>query len=175
MLLVANPFMQDPNFRRMVVLLVEHGPDGSLGYVLNRPLDAYIPQLVDQLDGFRAPLLWGGPVAPDTLHFLHRYSPGINGSETICPGLWWSGSFDQLVQMARGGRLLAEDFHFYLGYSGWAPGQLQQEQGHRSWLVTPATRELAWLEPANCWVQVVQQMGGPSRLMAHFPADPGLN
>lgn len=176
-LLVANPFMQDPNFRRSVVLLVNHSAtEGTLGFVLNQPLEAQVGDLVDSLAGLAAPLLLGGPVALDTQHYIHSQPAQVPDSQTVAPGIGWAGDFDWLQQQAALGLLQPNDYKFFLGYSGWAPGQLAKEQQERSWLVCPATPQLVFhTHPDHCWQHTIQHMGGQAALMAHFPEEPALN
>ncbi|MBX3102007.1 MAG: YqgE/AlgH family protein [Bacteroidetes bacterium] len=177
MLLVANPFMQDPNFRRTVVLLVLHAEEeGTLGFVLNRPLDARVNEVVGTLGGFSAPLLQGGPVELDTLHFVHRMGTAVPGACPVTPEIAWAGDFDWLSLQAALGQLPEDDFRFFLGYSGWAAGQLAAEQQQRSWLVCPASPFLVFnTTPEDIWVQAIRHMGGKVAHMVHFPEDPSQN
>lgn len=175
MLLVANPFMLDPNFRRMVVLLVAHSEEGSLGFVLSKPLGVGVDDVVNQLKGWAAPLYQGGPVELETLHFIHRQGHTVPDTEEICPGVYYSGNFARLVWLASTGQVPCQDFRFFLGYSGWGVGQLQAEQRQRSWLITPATTQLVFQQAEGAWESTIRSMGGDVARMVHIPVDPAQN
>ncbi len=70
-LLISDPFLNDPNFKRSVVLLCEHNDEGSFGLVINRTITQTLDELMNNLDGCKVPVFYGGPVQMDTLHFLH--------------------------------------------------------------------------------------------------------
>ena len=76
-LLIADPFLKDPNFLRTVVFLCEHKEEGSFGFVLNRQYVNTLDELIPELEGFKIPVYYGGPVQPDTIHFLHEYPEEI--------------------------------------------------------------------------------------------------
>jgi putative transcriptional regulator len=71
-LLIADPFLKDPNFMRTVVFLCEHQDEGSFGFVLNRPMEVTVGELVPALEGNALPVFHGGPVQMDSIHFLHQ-------------------------------------------------------------------------------------------------------
>ena len=78
-LLIADPFLKDPNFLRTVVLLCEHQTEGSFGFVLNRPIQNTLDELIPELEGHPIPVFDGGPVQKDSLHFLHQLPDEIPG------------------------------------------------------------------------------------------------
>src|SRR5678809_539151 len=95
-LLISDPFLKDPNFMRTVVFLCEHQQQGSFGFVLNRKYENTIDQIVPELDGYKLPVYYGGPVQTDTLHFLHQYPAEIPGSVEVIKGVHWGGDFDMV-------------------------------------------------------------------------------
>ena len=96
-LLIADPFLKDPNFLRTVVFLCEHKEEGSFGFVLNRQYENTLNELIPELDEFKLPVFYGGPVQQDTIHFLHQYPEEIPGGIEVLKGVWWGGDFDKLV------------------------------------------------------------------------------
>jgi putative transcriptional regulator len=82
-LLIADPFLKDPNFLRTVVFLCEHREEGSFGFVLNRKFENTLDELVPDVEGFKLPVFYGGPVQMDTIHFLHQYPEDIPGGEEV--------------------------------------------------------------------------------------------
>jgi putative transcriptional regulator len=90
-LLIADPFLKDPNFLRTVVFLCEHKEEGSFGFVLNRKYENTPDELIPDVKGFKLPVFYGGPVQMDTIHFLHQYPNDIPGGEEILKGVFWGG------------------------------------------------------------------------------------
>ena len=82
-LLIADPFLKDANFMRTVVYICRHSEDGSFGFVLNKIFEQTLDELINGLEGFPVPVYSGGPVQPDTIHFLHQYPELIPGSYRI--------------------------------------------------------------------------------------------
>ncbi|HEX2627588.1 MAG TPA: YqgE/AlgH family protein, partial [Chitinophagaceae bacterium] len=78
-LLIADPFLKDPNFLRTVVFLCEHKEEGSFGFVLNRQYQNTLDELIPELEEHKFPVYYGGPVQQDTIHFLHQYPDEIPG------------------------------------------------------------------------------------------------
>jgi putative transcriptional regulator len=175
-LLAAAPVLGDPNFRRSVVLLCETQPDGAFGLVLTDPLELY---LADVLDGFADeahPLMRGGPVQPDTLHFLHRRPDLLPDAREVAPDVWWGGSFDAVRKALRAGTAQGSDFRFYLGYAGWSLGQLEGEIAGDDWLVARATPALVFgTDPSALWRQTMRSLGPPAAYLADYPEDLRVN
>ena len=126
-LLIADPFLKDPNFMRTVVLLTEHRDEGTIGFVLNRQYENTLDELLPEIEGHKLPVYYGGPVQMNTIHFLHRYPDEIPGGVEIMKGVYWGGDFDSVVDLINNGKIEADKIRFYIGYSGWSPGQLQDE------------------------------------------------
>jgi putative transcriptional regulator len=142
-LLVAMPDLADPNFRRTVVLLVHHDEDGSVGLVLNRLTEVRAADLCETLgiewggDDERC-IHWGGPVQPNTGWVVAGDDAlaGTVGVTAVSDRIHFAGSLEAL-------RCVAEEpparLRLFLGYSGWAPGQLEGELAHGAWVVAPLT------------------------------------
>ncbi len=175
-LLISDPFLKDPNFKRTVVLLCEHKEEGSFGLVLNRTFDQTLSQLITELEGFQIPVFYGGPVQTDTLHFLHQLPDEIPGGQEITKGIYWGGDFELVVSLLRKGVLDLNKIRFYLGYSGWESGQLADEMKVKSWLTVNATRKLVFhISTDAIWKEALKSMGGQYEQLIHYPIDPQLN
>lgn len=175
-LLLAEPFMPDQNFKRTVILLCEHNAEGSFGFVLTREAPLKLPDAIDGVAGFNAPLYIGGPVENDTLHFLHTLGHVIPGTAEVLPGLFWGGDFDTLKQMINAGKVAEDEVRFFLGYSGWGPGQLDEEMNESSWILHQAEpHHIFDTTVENLWKRVLQEKGGDFSLMVNFPENPILN
>ena len=175
-LLIADPFLKDPNFLRTVIFLCEHRPDGSFGFVLNRLYDHSLEELVPEAAGFDLPVYYGGPVQQDTLHFLHQYPDKIPGSQEVMKGVYWGGTFDRVMELLRAGELEASRIRFFIGYSGWGDGQLDAELKEKSWLTADAKRQLVFhSNVSELWKDALKHLGGEYEMMINYPIDPQLN
>ncbi|MDX2284319.1 MAG: YqgE/AlgH family protein [Bacteroidia bacterium] len=173
--LISEPFMADENFQRTVVLLVEHGKEGSLGFILNRRLKLRIGELIDDMEALDVPVFSGGPVEGHTLYYVHRLGH-LPGSQQVHDGLYWGGDFDTLKHMAQGGQVHPDEIRFFVGYSGWAPGQLQSELKRKSWIVAPENTGFVFADDVQgIWQQMLRSLGDKYRIIANYPADPRLN
>lgn len=176
MLLIAPPMLEDPNFRRSVVLLCEHGDEGSFGLILNRPLDLHLSDVLEDIVVYDDTINLGGPVHRNTLHFLHRYEDALPNAVTLPNGVQWGGHFDTLRTLMERGAIEPHDLRFFVGYAGWSPGQLETEIETGGWILTEATDDAVFAEdPSTLWRAVLRQMGGQYAVLANFPDDPRMN
>lgn len=176
-ILISEPFLQDPNFHRTVVLLTEHGEEGSIGFVLNQSTNFEVAALIPDLDSVNEPLLQGGPVERDSLHFLHTY-PDIPEAVDLGNGIWWSGDFKEVTVGLLSGRLKPERFKFFVGYSGWGQGQLQDELDDEVWIVGEFEADQLFgvqLDDELLWREAMRKLGGNYALLANSPHNPHLN
>ncbi len=174
-LLLAEPFMADPNFKRSVVFICENQKSGSVGFILNRPMPLKLTEAVEDIFDFDATLYYGGPVQTDTLHFIHNVSD-LEGCIRIIDGLYWGGNFEALKAIINSGQVRPENFRFFLGYSGWDMSQLDSELADNSWIIHPAKASHVFKEkPDTLWKEVLKEMGGDYAMMVNFPEDPSMN
>lgn len=175
-LLIADPFLKDPNFLRTVVLLCEHKEEGSFGFVLNRQYTNTLDELIPELEGHKLPLYYGGPVQVDSIHFLHQYPEKIPGGQEVTKGVFWGGDFDNVIDLVKNEEVSMDKIRFYIGYSGWGEGQLSTEMNEKTWLTVKATRRLIFLSDYNeIWKASIRHLGGDYEMMINFPLDPQLN
>jgi len=176
--LIASPHLRDPNFRQTVVLICEHGPGGSLGLVVNRRTDQHIVDVLPQATGLheKVGLVYsGGPVQKDNLLILHRVSEEVPESQPIFDGVCLGGDLVALETVSSLG--CSDDLiRVYMGYSGWAAGQLQFELSTGSWIVLPADLKVVFARnPQQVWPTILRSLGGALALFATMPPDPSLN
>jgi putative transcriptional regulator len=175
-LLIADPFLKDPNFLRTVVFLCEHRAEGSFGFVLNRQYQNTLDELIPELDGFKFPVYYGGPVQVDTIHFLHQYPDLIPGGQEVLKGVFWGGDFEMVVKSILSGAVDPARIRFYVGYSGWSDGQLGDEMKEKTWLTVKANRQLVFHKNfEEIWKDALRHLGGDYEIMVNFPIDPQLN
>lgn len=175
-ILLAEPFMLDSNFRRGAVLLVEHTNEGSVGFIMNRPVDVRIDNLVDDFPEFEAPVYYGGPVGTDTVHYLHRKGDLLDGSDEITRGIYWGGDYEQLKFLVRQELIRPDEIRFFVGYSGWSEDQLEEELATGSWVTAPMfPNYLFKSKPATLWSQVMHNKGNTFSVIAGMREEPTYN
>ena len=176
-LLVATPLLEDPNFRRTVVLVCSHDPGGAFGVILNRPMDelveAHLPRWASR-SAVPPVLFGGGPVDTNRVIALARNQWGGEtvGWTRVAPEV---GLLDLGIppeDLAPG----VEAVRLFAGYAGWGEGQLEQEIARDSWFVVEAVpRDVFTDEPRRLWHDVLRRQPGPLALYATFPEDTNLN
>jgi putative transcriptional regulator len=175
-LLVAEPFLGDPSFDRTVILLTEHNDEGTVGFVLNRPLRLTMHQIIKDFPSFDAPVYNGGPVQKENLYFVHNKGDLLPTAIELSPGLYWGGDIEKVKMLITMGLITEKDIKFFLGYSGWGKYQLEGEIDEKSWIVINKDAiDLFQNEGANPWRTILTNLGGDYRLWANAPADPLLN
>ena len=175
-LLIADPFLKDPNFKRTVVFLCEHQNEGSFGFVLNRPYEHTLNELMASAEGMALPVFYGGPVQVDTIHFLHQYPQLIPGGFEVADGIFWGGDFEQAIALLKDGQIAADNIRFYIGYSGWSEGQLQDELKEKAWITSNARQKIIFHSDLNAiWKDALLELGGDYEQLINYPSDPQLN
>ena len=175
-LLIADPFLKDPNFLRAVVLLCEHQEQGSFGFVLNKQITQTLDELISDLNGYKLPVYYGGPVQMDTIHFLHQYPDLIPESVKVTEDIYWGGNFETVTALIKNKSLDRKKIKFFIGYSGWGDGQLNGELEEKSWLTVSANRKLVFnTRHDEIWKGSLQELGGEYKMMINYPLDPQLN
>lgn len=175
-MLIADPFLKDPNFMRTVVYICRHSEEGSFGFVLNKRFDQDLAELIHGFEGFTIPVYLGGPVQPDMVHYIHQYPDLIPGSFRISDEVFWGGDFDTVKRLIRSHSIDMTKIKFFIGYSGWESGQLETELAEKSWLTAAATRKIVFDVPVEeIWKESIEHLGGEYRIMVNFPIDPQLN
>ncbi|MDB4655405.1 YqgE/AlgH family protein [Flavobacteriales bacterium] len=175
-LLISEPFMQDPYFKRSVILLTEHNENGSFGLIINKPIPMYLNEAIENAPVFDSQLSLGGPVQKETLHYLHRLGNIVPNSTEVMDGVFWGGDFDTIKELIEAGKIQPGDIRLFVGYAGWAEGQLDSEMKSKSWIVAKAEKKLLFTEkPENLWNSILENMGGSYAYMVNLPEDPRLN
>lgn len=176
-LLVATPALDDPNFERVVILVLDHDEDGALGVVLNRASSVSVRETLDgwvELAADPPVVFGGGPVEPTAVVALGSAAPGV-----VSEG--WSPILERirLVDLDEDPVLAAADLdriRVFAGYAGWAPGQLEEELLQGAWFAVDADPDDVFTaDPDSLWHGVLRRQPDQLRLLATFPADPSMN
>ncbi|MDB2385450.1 YqgE/AlgH family protein [Polaribacter sp.] len=175
-LLIAEPsILNDNSFKRSIVLLTEHTSENSVGFILNRPLEYTLEDLIPDLD-CNFTVYQGGPVEQDNLYFVHKIPELLSGSIEVANGIFWGGNFDALKKLLINKQVTTDDIRFFLGYSGWGKYQLQEEMNQKSWFVTGNDFDnILSIDEENLWKNKLIQKGGNYKLWANAPSDFNLN
>ena len=175
-ILISEPFLRDATFGRSVILLVDHTDEGSMGLVINKQLPLFLNDIIMEFKYLdEIPLYKGGPIATDTLFYLHTLSD-IPGSISISKGLYLNGDFDELNKYILQGNKISECIRFFLGYSGWDSEQLSNEIRENTWLVSE--EEKSYLMKNNIkdmWRKALEKLGSKYETWSRFPQVPTLN
>ncbi len=167
--LLSEPFLQDPHFERSVILLCEYLPEETFGFVLNHKADVELNDLID-IAPKEIPVFIGGPVANNSLFYLHTFN-GIESSEEILPGLFFGGDLTEIFTNLSLREVNKENIRFFIGYSGWSKGQLEQEIKERAWICVNniPSNTLLSKNIANLWRKCMSQQGKQFQTFALFP------
>ncbi len=175
-ILISEPFLLDDFFKRSVVLLAEHNEEGSFGIIINKPVKAKFNEIVKDFPDLDTQLYLGGPVQRDSLFFIHTMGKVIPESMEIIEGLYWGGDIEAVREMITLNKLDEDNIRFYIGYSGWAPQQLNDELKKNSWVVSNIdTEQLLNTRPNALWKRSLMRLGGDYALWPKFPDDPASN
>ncbi len=171
-LLIAHPNMLDPNFRRSVLFISSHDPEGgAMGVILNRPLDQQVADLVTVAppDGLAdVPVFFGGPVGKNQLMFAAFEWEDANGLR-----------LNHNVDAAQANEIADDDpsaVRAFVGYAGWSAGQLEAEMKQKAWILQrPSRAALAPERLPKLWFEIMRDLGPWYKLLAAAPDDPSLN
>jgi putative transcriptional regulator len=174
-LLIATPALLDPNFQRTAVLVAEHGEQGAMGLVLNRPSPTAAIEVVPQLDAVlepHAPVYVGGPVQPTSIMVLAEFDDPQAAGLIVLGQTGFLSADDELDEAAsrlRRARVFA-------GYSGWGAEQLDGELAREDWIVAETdTEDVFSADPETLWSAVLERKGGRYALLARMPLDVSVN
>ena len=176
-LLIATPALQDPNFSRAGILLIQHDQEGAMGVILNRPLNKTIGEAWQQVSDTALtnaqPLHEGGP-CPGPLLALHKMKPHTDLEVTT--GIYAAISSESVTALAEGN---AEPVKFIFGNAGWSPGQLEAEIREGSWLLIPARPDTVFGPTEGLWLHLAREASRRAAapfIPAHIvPTDPHMN
>lgn len=176
-LLIAEPaIIGDISFNRSIVLLADHTHEGSIGFILNKPLEYNINDLVPEVEAsFK--VYNGGPVEQDNLYFIHKVPQLIPNSIEISLGIFWGGDFSKVAELITNNTIDESDIRFFLGYSGWDTNQLETELKANSWLVTENIYKKNIIEKDYefFWKEKMLEFGGEYSIWSNAPENPNYN
>jgi len=176
-LLIAEPsILGDVSFNRSVILLADHNTNGSVGFILNKPLTYTLNDLIPDLE-VNFTIYNGGPVEQDNLYFIHNIPELIPESIEISNGVYWGGDYETTKSLLNSGAIKKDNIRFFLGYSGWEMNQLEEEMQANSWIVANNIYKKNIFKKAvsSFWKDHLEELGGEYLLWINAPENPMLN
>lgn len=175
-ILISEPFLPDTFFNRSIVYLTDHSPQGSVGFILNKRVDIKMSSAVTGFDNWDDNLNMGGPVAHDTLHYLHSMGNFIPDSIHVDSNIYWGGDIDFIRDLVKAGKISRAQIRFFTGYSGWSAGQLERELQENSWVIAKVKPDIIMNNRGDdTWKMVLRSLNNKYRMWAEFPDSPEMN
>lgn len=176
-LLVAEPSLGiDVTFSRAVILITDLNNNGSVGFVINKPLQYTLNDLVPDIESdFQ--IFNGGPVEQDNLYFIHTLPNKIPNSIEIANGIYWGGEINVVKDLFQANQIQKNQIRFFLGYSGWEINQLENEIENNSWLIfnNSYQEKLLSIPAKQLWKEKIEEKGGDYLIWTNAPENPILN
>ncbi|MFT5964396.1 MAG: putative transcriptional regulator [Flavobacterium sp.] len=176
-LLIAEPsIIGDLSFNRSVILLADHDKEGSVGFIINKPLKYTIHDLIPEINA-RFKIFNGGPVEQDNLYFIHNIPDLIPNSIEISNGIYWGGDFECTKELINKGKIGRRNIRFFLGYTGWEEQQLESEMNDNSWIVAQNSykNKIIGKSSTHFWKEQIIELGGEYLIWSNAPENPHLN
>ena len=176
-LLIAEPStIGDVTFNKSIILLVEHSPEGSVGFILNKPLQYTVNDLVPDVEA-TFEIYNGGPVEQDNLYFIHNIPELITDSVEIFNGIYWGGNFELTKKLINDETISKDNIRFFLGYTGWTSDQLETEIQEKTWIISDNIyKDHIISKPAtDFWKEKIIELGGDYLIWSNAPENPILN
>lgn len=175
-LLISEPFLDDDNFFRKVVVVIEDNANGSLGVTINDNSSMFINAKNELSDEeINVKLLWGGPVdRQGSINFIHCCR-GIDKSIHLGNSLYWGGDVEQLILRHSVGEINESNIWGFSGYCGWGPGQLKEEIASKTWIIGKFDPNYLSMKSSEIWKQSLIDLGGKTAWLAKAPLSVDLN
>ena len=174
-LLIAQPELSDPFFKRTVIFLIDHDKNGSMGFIINRQLNLSLGDIISGFPDIDVNISVGGPVSSETINFLHTFGDVVPNSINVGNGLYLNGDIDAIKGLAIAGKLNKDNFRVFIGYAGWGARQLNKELKEDSWVVANLDSAQMMKGLYDNWYFTVQQLGKRFKAWTIYPENPSLN
>lgn len=175
--LISDPFLDDAYFSRSVIILCEHNNDGSFGFVLNNFIDIDLNKIDEKFPDIDTKISFGGPVAKENLFFIHSLGPQIIGSVQVSEDIYYGGDYDQICDILTHSEEARHKVRFFIGYSGWSEGQLENELNEHSWIPVNNIEASAIFNTSDTdlWKHCLEKQGERFKMISKFPLNPRDN
>jgi putative transcriptional regulator len=175
-LLITHPTMLDKTFFKSIILVTHHNYEETIGLVINNPSKIKLHEIIDDIPLSNFPVYIGGPVAKNSIHYIHTLGEKIPGSIKIYNELFFGGDFQNVKELIANGEAKKENIRFFAGYSGWEVNQLADEIKENSWIIRKGNKELC-MQYSNQekWSQILRKMDKKFAIWSNLPKNPSLN
>ena len=176
-LLYADPLLHDAYFGRSVILLTNHDEKGSVGLIVNKKLDVSLNDILPEPLAVDFEVYYGGPVSNDTLYFVHALGNQVPESVPVGKKIFWGGDFSFIAGLIENHQIDSSQIKFFVGYSGWVEGQLEEELKSKSWVLGNEAPKFVFNYEAcdEAWKAKMNKMGNKYSVWANFPQNPSMN
>lgn len=174
-ILISEPAINDDIFYNSVVFITKYSKELVVGFILNKPMNLVLGDLVPEIINFNIKIYKGGPVASDNLYFIHKIPHKINGSIHIIDNLYWGGDFKQVTELINSNKLKTNEIRFFLGYSGWGFDQLKNEVKLNSWMIDDLEFSIFNYEISKLWINCLKKKMDQYQIWMNAPKDISLN
>jgi putative transcriptional regulator len=175
-ILISEPFLMDNYFKRSIVLITEHNEEGTVGFVLNKPINMKVNEVMTDFPAVNSIVSLGGPVQTNTLHYIHTLGDIIPGSIKVIDNIYWGGEFAVIKRLLESKTLNSENIRFFLGYSGWQANQLDDELNDNAWVVADiGSEEIMTPMSKFFWNKTLNRLGKKFQMWSNFPENPQMN
>src|SRR5512133_902906 len=175
-ILISEPFLMDNYFKRSIVLITEHNEEVTVGFVLNKPINMKVNEVMTDFPAVNSIVSLGGPVQTNTLHYIHTLGDIIPGSIKVIDNIYWGGEFAVIKRLLESKTLNSENIRFFLGYSGWQANQLDDELNDNAWVVADiGSEEIMTPMSKFFWNKTLNRLGKKFQMWSNFPENPQMN
>ena len=175
-LLISEPSLNDNFFFKSVILLTHHNDAESIGLILNQPTKINLNEILNDIPLSDFPIYIGGPVANQSLHFIHTLGALIPESKKITDDVYFGGDFDTVIQLMHDKKITKNEIRFFVGYSGWDGEQLNNEIREDSWIVENVKDNLCMsYSTPKLWSDIIKTKKIKYAIWTNMPKDPSLN
>lgn len=171
--LISDPFTKNNYFERSVVYICNHDDEGTFGFVINNFIDLNLSEIAINFPNIAAKISIGGPVQTEHIYFIHTEKDLLPNSVEVADGIFIGENYDQLLQLIDNKKILPSKVRFFLGYSGWEAGQLDEELENNSWIVAPVLNPLEIMDTSikNIWHRFMKREGQKFDILSKAPID----
>tara|TARA_B100000963_G_scaffold236775_1_gene207006 strand:+ start:10373 stop:10924 length:552 start_codon:yes stop_codon:yes gene_type:complete len=175
-LLISEPLITDKFFFKGIILITHYSKIETLGLMINHPTKYYLNDIIDGIKKNNFKIYLGGPVAQNTIQFIHTLGGIIKNSIEINNGLFWGGDFSIVKSLINNNKISSNDIKFFMGYSGWSENQLENEIKEKSWILENSSTKLCMQNlNSEIWSKIVKKKGEKYAIWANLPINPNLN
>ena len=175
-LLISEPSLNDPTFFKSVILLTHHTTDESIGLVLNHPTKINLNEILNNIPLSDFPVYIGGPVAKNSIHFIHTLGKIIPGNQKIIDVLYGGRDFEKIIKLMSDNRISKDEIRFFAGYSGWDAEQLNKEIKDNSWIVNKSNKKICMeYSSQKLWGDIIKTKKKKYAIWTNMPKDPNMN